>query len=73
MVQPAVAQSNVLLLWQRQKDVRLLLKAVHCQVWMVKRVQYGPFFLKGIPEVCVGGAPPPGPLAIFDAKHRVFF
>eukprot|EP00667_Euglena_gracilis_P011646 EG_transcript_11908 len=35
---------------KRQKGVRLLLKAVHCQVWMVRRVQYGPFFLKGIPE-----------------------
>ena len=29
-----------------------MLKAIHCQVKMVKRVQYGPFFVKGIPRVC---------------------
>jgi 23S rRNA pseudouridine2605 synthase len=32
----------------RQKDVRLLLKAIHCEIKKVKRIQYGPFSVKGI-------------------------
>eukprot|EP00996_Jenningsia_fusiforme_P000851 NODE_1773_length_1412_cov_25.465150_g1602_i0.p1 GENE.NODE_1773_length_1412_cov_25.465150_g1602_i0~~NODE_1773_length_1412_cov_25.465150_g1602_i0.p1 ORF type:complete len:404 (+),score=73.08 NODE_1773_length_1412_cov_25.465150_g1602_i0:61-1272(+) len=33
---------------KRQRDIRPMLKSIHCNIQFIKRVQFGPYFLKGL-------------------------